>query len=279
MNSLGQKKRNSRCHVLVALFSMFVLPACTQSEQPSEDESNVSIPIETVFNGEVLGCDATLNIQSHQWQLSQLAYFVSSVEVRFDTEQWHQVDFIVSDWQTSQTALVWFPRDCGQAQSLTANTQLILALSQQEWDTVTALRFELGVPFETNHQNPLTQPSPLNISEMFWSWQMGHKFVRLDMLTQSDALGTVSWSYHLGSIGCQSASKMRSPSEPCSQSNMTQHTLVNRAQSGGLRFDLSALLNNINPAEQRGCMFHHAHEVSCPVLTQNLLSNTVFTWQ
>lgn len=279
MNSRVQKKRNLTCHVFVALCTMFALSACTQPENPPASEAGVTIPIETVFNNAVLGCDATLDIQAHQWQLSQLAYFISKVDVRFDSDQWHPVDFVTSDWQTPQTALVWLPQGCDQAQTASSNTQLTLALSQHKWDTATALRFELGVPFETNHQNPLTQPSPLNISEMFWSWQMGHKFVRLDMLTQSDALGTVSWSYHLGSIGCQSASKMRSPSEPCTQPNVTQHTLVDRAQSGGLRFDLSALLNNINPAEQRGCMFHHAHEVSCPVLTQNLQSNTVFKWQ
>ena len=41
------------------------------------------------------------------------------------------------------------------------------------------LNFELGVPFEQNHTNPLTAQAPLNVSEMFWSWQLGHKFFTL----------------------------------------------------------------------------------------------------
>ena len=36
------------------------------------------------------------------------------------------------------------------------------------------------MPWQLNHQNPLTASSPLNISEMFWSWQLGHKFLRFD---------------------------------------------------------------------------------------------------
>ena len=42
------------------------------------------------------------------------------------------------------------------------------------------LSFAMAVPFNENHLNPLTAASPLNISEMFWSWQLGHKFFRYD---------------------------------------------------------------------------------------------------
>ena len=60
----------------------------------------------------------------------------------------------------------------------------------------TGVRFMLGVPFDLNHSNKANTPSPLNLSAMFWSWQDGYKFLRID--TAFDNLRV-----HLGSIGCQ----------------------------------------------------------------------------
>ncbi|HSP98144.1 MAG TPA: MbnP family copper-binding protein, partial [Candidatus Dormibacteraeota bacterium] len=44
----------------------------------------------------------------------------------------------------------------------------------------TGVTFDLGLPFELDHGNVATAPSPLNFSAMFWSWQLGYKFLRLD---------------------------------------------------------------------------------------------------
>jgi len=58
------------------------------------------------------------------------------------------------------------------------------------------IRFSLGVPFRLNHAPASSPPSPpLTLSAMFWSWQGGFKFLRID-----EALDTVR--VHLGSTGC-----------------------------------------------------------------------------
>jgi len=59
----------------------------------------------------------------------------------------------------------------------------------------TGVRFALGVPFARNHLDTATSPSPLNLSGMFWSWQDGYKFLRID--TAFD-----NFRMHLGSTGC-----------------------------------------------------------------------------
>lgn len=61
--------------------------------------------------------------------------------------------------------------------------------------TYTGIRFSLGVPFRFNHGDASTAPSPLTLTAMFWSWQAGYKFLRID-----EALDTVR--VHLGSTGC-----------------------------------------------------------------------------
>ena len=103
-----------------------------------------------------------------------------------------------------------------------------------------ALEFDLGVPFERNHANPLTAPPPLNAASMFWTWQTGYKFLRLD-------LGT-DWSFHLGSTGCVSESAVRPP-EACRQPNRATIRLPAAAAFDGVvAVDLDGLLAGIDIA-------------------------------
>lgn len=62
------------------------------------------------------------------------------------------------------------------------------------------LKLTVGVPEDLNHLDPTLQPTPLNISKMMWSWQMGYKFVRIDMRTTGRPNGYV---LHLGSTNCK----------------------------------------------------------------------------
>ena len=57
------------------------------------------------------------------------------------------------------------------------------------------IRFSLGVPFRLDHINAATAPSPLTLTAMFWNWQGGYKFIRID-----EALDI--FRVHLGSSGC-----------------------------------------------------------------------------
>jgi uncharacterized repeat protein (TIGR04052 family) len=64
---------------------------------------------------------------------------------------------------------------------------------------VSGLRFRVGVPESLNHKDASTAPSPLNLSALFWSWNAGYKFIRLDGQTTGQPTG---YSFHLGSTGC-----------------------------------------------------------------------------
>ena len=60
------------------------------------------------------------------------------------------------------------------------------------------LHFKMGVPFEINHVNHATASSPLNLTALFWDWQGGYKFLRID----SGQFSQTDWRMHLGSTGC-----------------------------------------------------------------------------
>ena len=125
------------------------------------------------------------------------------------------------------------------------------------------IEFLLGIPFDRNHGNPLAAAPPLNIPSMFWTWQSGYKFVRVDVAND--------WSFHLGSTGCVSASAVRPPDAPCRQPNAARIRLASDTPATGtIVLDLDALLAHIDPTVEDNCMEAYADRDACRGLLANL---------
>ncbi|MBK9647034.1 MAG: metallo-mystery pair system four-Cys motif protein [Deltaproteobacteria bacterium] len=102
-------------------------------------------------------------------------------------------------WQVQNVALLDFEDKSGACANGTAEMNGVLIGTVAAHDTV-AVRFTLGLPFELNHQDPATAPSPLNLSAFFWTWESGYKFWRFDGRTTAAPEG---FFFHLGSTGCE----------------------------------------------------------------------------
>lgn len=102
------------------------------------------------------------------------------------------------NYQTDKVALLDFENGEGNCASGTKalNTAIVGEVPKGKY---VGLKFRIGVPEELNHLDPASQPSPLNISRMMWSWQMGYKFARIDTRTSGRPNGYV---LHLGSTKC-----------------------------------------------------------------------------
>ena len=125
-----------------------------------------------------------------------------------------------------------------------------------------AIEFELGVPFDLNHANPLAAPPPLNVASMFWTWQTGYKFLRLDVGTD--------WSFHLGSTGCVSESAVRPP-EVCRQPNRSTIRLPAAAAFDGVVVvDLDGLLAGLDIAVAENCVEAYGEREHCRRLLARL---------
>ena len=108
----------------------------------------------------------------------------------------------------------------------------------------TGLRFTLGVPFNNNHADPLTQPSPLNLTALFWVWNAGHKFARIEFASTGAPRG---FFVHLGSTGCTpNDTKVTIPSS-CKSPNRVEVNFPSFDPSHDTVIaDLLALLQNTN---------------------------------
>jgi uncharacterized repeat protein (TIGR04052 family) len=120
------------------------------------------------------------------------------------------------------------------------------------------VRFSVGVPFDLNHSNPLTAAAPLNRTELFWSWQLGYKFLRVELTDDQHAS-----AFHLGSTGCSSASALRPPQQPCAQPNVMRVELRGfDPMTQPIRVQTAALVAALKQTAQ-ACTGEYEREPAC----------------
>jgi len=131
-------------------------------------------------------------------------------------------------WQYQSVALLDFENRSGPCLTGTTdlNDKVVGTVPKGDYK---GLRFTLGVPFALNHADASIAPSPLNLTSLFWNWQGGYKFARIDLSTtgapQTLAAGDVvksgdreaskklGFAIHLGSTMCAAGSTTEKPTE------------------------------------------------------------------
>ncbi|MCE2902336.1 MAG: MbnP family copper-binding protein [Gemmatimonas sp.] len=161
-------------------------------------------------------------------------------------------------WQDGEVALVDFENGtgtCANGTPETRNEVTVLAPAGR----YRGVAMTLGVPFARNHGDLAAQAPPLSLSRLFWSWNGGYKFMRVDMrATQGDSAAT-AWVIHLGSTGCTGDAGAKSPAS-CAQPNRAEVRLPGfDPASDVIVADLAALLARSDvrrnqPQTAMGCM-------------------------
>ncbi|GAB1362989.1 metallo-mystery pair system four-Cys motif protein [Rhodobacter sp.] len=147
-------------------------------------------------------------------------------------------------WQLETLALLDFEdgsHGCSTAGNADLNTSLRGTVPSGDY---VGLTFTLGVPFGQNHIDPTLSPTPLNTTAMFWNWQNGFRFVRIDMVPVEQDMGAAAevaeaaptetdeadgaasgWFLHLGSTQCAAESRTEAPSA-CANPNRVAVTFA-----------------------------------------------------
>ena len=155
-------------------------------------------------------------------------------------------------WQDGRTALLTLHGGCGEKAPRDGNAWVSGRVALGDYR---GIEFDLGVPFERNHGSPLRARPPLNVPSMFWAWQSGHKFLRLDLGDK--------WSFHLGSTGCVSASAVRSPRDECRRPNLARVGLPVPVAGQRILVDVDTLLDGVDVAARAPCVGRYAERPSC----------------
>lgn len=173
-------------------------------------------------------------------------------------------------WQYQNVALIDFENKTGACVNGTVETRtdVIGTVPKGKYK---AVRFSLGVPQNLNHEDSTLAPSPLNLTSLWWNWQFGYKFARIDFTSQIASTGQKQHSHgdkgtsqgfliHLGSTGCQAETTSQKPRTACSNPNRANITLDNfDVTKNVIVADVAKLLENVDlsynqPGTAPGCM-------------------------
>lgn len=186
-------------------------------------DQDVKINFAAEIGGQPFACDATftdIGSTGAAVRGTDFRLYVSDVAMIAADGTRSPVTLAESAFQHDGVALLDFEDGSAACANGTAllNTQLAGTVAEGSY---TGVAFNVGVPFEMNHGDPTTAPTPLNLTSMFWNWRGGYKFVRIDMVpTDKAASGPKGWFLHLGSTMCKSGGKTDAPTAPCKNPNL-----------------------------------------------------------
>ncbi|PKF60708.1 metallo-mystery pair system four-Cys motif protein [Psychromonas sp. psych-6C06] len=98
-------------------------------------------------------------------------------------------------WQYKEVALLDFENGTGSCSNGNPDLNNVVSGTVPAGD-YTGVEFTIGVPVGLNHLgiDGDDAVSPLDVTGMNWSWQKGHKHLRMDVK---------GWNLHLGTTGCE----------------------------------------------------------------------------
>ena len=248
--------------IITLLLSITLLSGCFERTLPTK------VSFQPMYKNMPLSCESNFHSSNEKtissdelikWQYQQLQFYIHGVEVNTRKNGWQPWEMTTNSNQASNVALLG--EMCNENKE-EPNWHIELVPLDFSAD-ITDIRFSIGVPFELNHLNPLTQPSPINDSSMFWGWRGGHKFMRIELASQYD-----DWLFHLGSTGCKALSPVRAPKSECLHPNRVIVSLPFSEKSSVIKFDLAVLLRGIALTRDNSCQ-SAVDEESCKVLFKN----------
>lgn len=206
--------------------TVVLLSAC--SSDSDDKTNNVEVNFSAKVGTEAFECgkiysDIGVGIgDASNYQVNDFRVFVS--DLKLTKTDGSKVDLVLTQdgiWQHEGTALLDFENGCSGNGNAETNTVVKATVDDDQY---TGICMTVGVPFSQNHEDTASAPSPLNASGMFWNWQGGHKFIRIDGVGDPGDTTHANKGYnlHLGSTGCAAPGKTSSPEEQCTYPNVME---------------------------------------------------------
>ena len=166
----------------------------------------VSIDFEAAVAGQAFSCAsqyAGLGAQQSSVRPADLRVYIHNVrlfkksdgaEVNVDLDQdgkWQYQDVALLDFEDGSNGCIG---DAGM------NTSLRGRVPDGEYEGVA---FTVGIPLALNHGDLAKAPPPLNVSDLFWTWNQGHLFFSAVYDSKLDAGTFHKFFLQVGATGCQ----------------------------------------------------------------------------
>jgi len=149
-------------------------------------------------------------------RLKDAKLYLSDIRLIRDDGQPQDLQLHPDAWQSRDVVLLDFVPGGGRCHASSAGPVHDTVLGRLPAGHYRGLLFTIGVPVQgrdeqgmlvsLNHGNFELADAPLDRASMAWSWQVGRKFIKLELLpdggvARSNGRAAV-WTLHLGSTGC-----------------------------------------------------------------------------
>lgn len=205
------------CAAALALAAMATMAAPAQAQA----ERKISVRFAAMVGNEPFACGKSfdgIGATGSRVTPSDFRFYVSDVELIDASGKAIPLKLDQDErWQHQNVALLDFENRSGPCLTGTQETRDIVTGTVPA-GSYRGLRFTLGVPFDLNHADATIAPSPLNLTSLFWNWQGGYKFLRVDLATNGrpqdmkpgdmprfgdrTASNRLGFAIHLGSTLC-----------------------------------------------------------------------------
>ena len=204
------------------------------------------------------------------FQPMDLRFYVTDVKLKSHDGDW--VPFVLtpdSKFQDADSALLDFEDGTGGCVDGTSATHTTLTGSAPAGH-YHGVSFTVGLPFAKNHGDAAAAAPPLDSTAMFWNWQFGYRFLKIEGSTSGMPAG---WLLHLGSTGCMPGSAPNSVSS-CTNPNMVTVELEGDfdPETSVISLDLATLFSgndlDVNLNDAPGCMSGDTDTDCPPIFTR-----------
>jgi uncharacterized repeat protein (TIGR04052 family) len=195
--------------ISVALASSLII-GCSDSK--TEASRPITIEFAARNKQEAISCEkalAGLGLSVVTARLKDFRFYISDPALIGANGERFPISLDLGPWQSERIALVDFldRQDGCDGDPKETHTRITGTLPSEA--SGRRLEFTVGVPEDWNHIDSVGAPAPLDVASLYWSWQGGFKFMRIDLAPEGgitrpdepDFLAT-TFNFHLGSTDC-----------------------------------------------------------------------------
>jgi uncharacterized repeat protein (TIGR04052 family) len=232
---------------IAATLALTGAPARPLAQATPDAGRQIALRFEATVGDEAFACGtryAGIGTTGSSITVSDFRFYVSGV--RLVKDDGTEVPLALTQdglWQHDDVALLDFEDGTKSCANGTPETRNVIEGRVPDGRYV-GVRFAVGLPFDTNHREPTLQPSPLNLTSLFWNWNAGYKFMRIDLKSTGQPQG---WMIHLGSTGCTPREGPSTVPVSCRSDNIVSVVLPGMdVDRDVVRLDLRELLADAN---------------------------------
>lgn len=272
LSACGSSSSDSGSSPSSSAASVSAVSSSASSSSVSNEPIAITIPFEAFSGNTEILCGAALEglgTVSTKATLADFRFYVHHLRLVTSTGVELPITLDETSVQTGNIALLDF-RDklgtgatsCQGEANPTINKQIVGKVLIGN-NTISSIRFVLGVPATHNHANQTAAKEPLKTpglsSGMHWGWNVGYKFTGLDVFTDvaitrpGDAAWTNNrWNIHLGSTGCTGDATINE-TVTCTAQNRAEITLSDFiVGTSTVKLDYAKLVANSNMGQDAG---------------------------